>query len=390
MINNFTLAKRPKIVFGNDFDIDMNSDFKPYKNVLVVYGQNSIKDFGIYDQVISNLDGLNIFELSGVTPNPRLSIVKKGICMCKSNEIDLILAIGGGSVIDAAKAISIGAKSDFDVWDLITKKHPVTSSIDLATVITMIATGSETNDIFVILNDEIDLKRSLKHDLAYPKFAYMNPEFTTTVPLRHTISGIVDTISHIIEQRYNGHDIKIYDTQLDNYFKRTMEVGSVLINDLTNYQYRAEHMLLGMSAYNGDFRTILGGDWACHGLDYGLASRFDNFHGEGLSIIMPNWLVYIANNFKNLKPISDSFRYVFNLEGSDSEVVLEGSSCLRDYFSSIGAPKKLSDIGIYPNEDDIEIMVEKSQFMKPLGGTYPLNENDIRTIYKNICNLEGN
>lgn len=382
---NYVLNNRPKISFGNTALSNMTNDLVEYKNILLVYGQNSIKKNGVYDEVISKLTGKNIFELSGITPNPRLSRVEEGIELCRDNNIDLIIAVGGGSVIDCAKAISICVYNEEEAWDVITKKCSPKDKIDLATVLTMTATGSETNNIFVILNDKLNLKRSLQHCMASPKFAYLNPEYTLTIPKRHTINGIVDTISHLLEQRINNKGITIYNEILETYIKRMITLGELLVNDLNNYDLRYEHMTIAMNGYNGDFRAILGGDWACHGLDYGLASSFDNYHGEGLSIVTPVWINYLSDTKSDLTIVAMTMRNIFNLSGSDIEVVKEGSDKLKEYFSKIGAPTTLSQIGIEVTTQ-LPKMIEDAQFTKPLGGTYQLEPEDIKEIYMRILN----
>ncbi len=380
MFSNFELQTRPKILFGKEQIKNLSNELENYQNILLVYGKSSIKENGLYNIIIDQLKNKNIFELEGITPNPRLSSVQKGIQICKEHKIDFILAVGGGSVIDAAKAISIGAKSKSDIWDIITKKAEVNDKIDLGTVITMVATGSETNDIFVVYNDETNLKRSLKTKYAYPKIAIMDPTYTLTVCKRQTINGIVDVLSHLFEQYMNKEDDYIINEQIALYFKQMLKIGEELVNNLEDYNLRANHMYIAMMGYNGDYRTILTGDWACHGLDYGLASEFDNYHGEGLAIIMPNWLKYVYNKYPNKNKIIKQFiKDIYNTDDT-----LKGIKKLEDYFVKIGAPKyyyQILDQNKLIEDNTLNTMVQKAQFTKPLGQTIPLTEEDIKNIY---------
>ncbi|MFV0288841.1 MAG: iron-containing alcohol dehydrogenase [Mycoplasmatales bacterium] len=378
-MNNFILENRPKIFFGKNQIQNLEKEVLLYKNILLVYGQGSIKKNGIYSEVKNQLINKNIIDLPGITPNPRITDVKKGIKLCQEHDVDFILAIGGGSVIDCAKAIALGACHEENIWDIIVKKCEVNKALPLGTIPTMIATGSETNDIFVILNDEINLKRSLKTGYTYPKFTIMDPTYTLTINRRQTVNGIVDTLSHLLEQYINTDTNEIIDHQILTMFKDMLSIGEQLINNLDNYELRAKHMYLAMTGYNGDYRTIVGGDWACHGMDYGLASKFNNYHGEGLAIIMPNWLEYVSNNYDNTTKVKSLLQGAFGQ--SD---VFQNIMNFRNYLNKIGAPLKYSEI----QDKEIEItpeilteMIHKAQFTKPLGGTIPLTEADIKKIY---------
>lgn len=378
-MNNFILENRPKIFFGKNQIQNLEKEVLLYKNILLVYGQGSIKKNSIYSEVKNQLINKNIIDLPGITPNPRITDVKKGIKLCQEHDVDFILAIGGGSVIDCAKAIALGACHEENIWDIIVKKCEVNKALPLGTIPTMIATGSETNDIFVILNDEINLKRSLKTGYTYPKFTIMDPTYTLTINRRQTVNGIVDTLSHLLEQYINTDTNEIIDHQILTMFKDMLSIGEQLINNLDNYKLRAKHMYLAMTGYNGDYRTIVGGDWACHGMDYGLASKFNNYHGEGLAIIMPNWLEYVSNNYDNTTKVKSLLQGAFGQ--SD---VFQNIMNFRNYLNKIGAPLKYSEI----QDKEIEItpeilteMIHKAQFTKPLGGTIPLTEADIKKIY---------
>lgn len=388
MDNDFIIKPKPEIVFGRDSLEELKRLTKNYNNIMLVYGQHAIKNMGLYEMIVTQLDSVTLVELPGVTPNPRLSMVYTGIELVNKNNIDLILAVGGGSVIDCAKAIALGAHNlENDIWDIITKNLPTTGAIDIATIPTLVATGSETNDIFVIFNDEINLKRSLRNHFVTPKFSILNPMYTRCVNKRNTVNGIVDTLSHILEQAVNNKVDNLFNLQLAFYFKRLMEKGALLVDNMYDYDLRSEHMIIAMEAYNGDFRSKLGGDWACHGLDYGLASEFDNAHGEGLAIIIPNWLNYIANKYSDTYDLANFFRYAFDLDGEDYDVLIKASSALRTYFNRLNAPATFADINIDVDDEKIVVMAQKAMFINPLGNTFNLNQTDIVNIYK-LCQGE--
>lgn len=375
---NFDLETKPIINFGEDSLKSLNVD--KYENILILYGSDRIEKNGLLDEIEKKCKN-KIFRFNGITANPKLSDVEDAINLCCLKKIDLIIAVGGGSVIDAAKAISIGAKHKEKIWNVMIDKLEIFDKIDLVTIPTMIATGSETNDIFVILNDKLNIKRSLKSKYAYPICAILNPKYTLTINKRQTIAGIVDTMSHLLEQYFNNKNFEIINNVLITYLKRMIEIGPKLIDNLSDLNLREEHMYIAYSGYNGDYRTQVGGDWACHGLDYGLAGEFNNIHGEGLSIIMPKWIDYIASNFNEIKILTQLGYELFGIDDKDDIISSKKLAYkLQIFFESIGAPSILSDININTT-DKVDIMVEKSQFVKPLGATYNLTENDIKEIY---------
>lgn len=381
----FTLTNRPKIHFGENSVKEL--DTRAYENILIVYGSQRIEKNKMLEEIKTQIGNKKIKLFKGISPNPKLSEVELAIALCKEKNIDLIIAIGGGSVIDAAKAISIGAKNEHKIWDIITKKKEINEKIDLYTIPTMIATGSETNDIFVILNDELNVKRSLKTEYAYPVCALVDPKYTLTISKRQTIAGIVDAISHLLEQYVNDKNFTTINNVLITYLKRLIEIGPKLVENLDDLNLREEHMYIALMGYNGDYRTQVGGDWACHGLDYGLAGEFNTIHGEGLAVIMPHWIKYIGENFSNISKLKHLAHELFQIEEKDEKKATQKLAYeLQSFFKKIDAPNTFEDMNVNIKEK-IDIMVEKSQFVKPLGATYNLGEKDIKKIYESCLVL---
>ncbi len=377
---NFNQSFRPNTHFGVGTINKIESIANEYTKVLLVYGGESLKATGTHEKIIKQLTNVEVIEFAGITANPRLSDVRRAINVAKENNVDLIIAAGGGSVVDAAKAIAVGTKLEEDIWNAYSAKATMTEAIDILTVITNVATGSEANDISVLVNDELNLKRSIKTTLIYPKYAIMDPELTLTVGEYTTRYGLIDAFSHMMEQYFNPTDNHIIDRYIAGLMIDIVELAPKLLADLSNVELREQHMLLAYLAYNCDIRNMVGGDFACHGLDYGLASEFNTTHGAGLGIIMPNWMSYVAVH----KPekIVKFGREVFNLSGSDSEVAEMSSISLRTWLDSLNAAKTYSDLNVIIDTEALDQMVEKAKVSYPLGNYYGLDQDAIRKIFE--------
>ncbi len=377
---NFNQPFRPNTFFGVGTLNKIEGIVANYNKVMLVYGGHSLKATGTYDKIISQLSNVELVEYSGITANPRLSDVRRAIDVAKENDIELIIAAGGGSVIDAAKAIAVGARLQTDIWGAYSNKATISKAIDIMSIITNVATGSEANDVSVLVNDELNLKRSIKTSLIYPKFAIMDPELTLTVNEYTTKYGLIDAFSHMMEQYFNTIDNHIIDRYIAGLMVDIVDLAQKLLADLTNVELREQHMLLAYLAYNCDIRNMVGGDFACHGLDYGLASEFNTTHGAGLGIIMPNWMKYVANH----KPekIVKFGRIVFNLTGTDEEVAFAASTSLRTWLDSLNAAKTYSELNVIINSEALDQMVEKAKVSYPLGNYYGLDQDAIREIFE--------
>lgn len=377
---NFEQPFRPYTIYGPN-KIDELPNFIYDNKVLLMYGSGSIKRTGLYEQIVDLLTDIDFIEFGGITSNPKLSDIQAAIELCKVHNVDQIIAVGGGSVIDGAKAVAVGAKADVDIWDAYSNKYPITEAIDILTIVTNVATGSETNDISVLVNDQINLKRSIKSMYIYPKVAIMDPLLTLTVNKETTKYGIVDCFSHLLEQYFNVQNNEIVDSQIASYMRSIIDLGPKLLADLSNPELRDGHMYLSYMAYNCDIRNTVGGDFACHGLDYGLASVYDTTHGAGLAIITPNWMEYVTN-YKPSK-IAQFGRQVFGVEEQDDvKAAMLATSHLRSWLKQLNAVSHYSDINVEIDEQHLLEMIEKAKVSYPLGNYYQLDETAIREIYE--------
>ncbi len=377
---NFEQPFRPHTVYGEN-KVEELPNYLYGTKVLLMYGSGSIKHSGLYDRIIELLADTDYIEYGGITSNPKLSHIREAIELCKLNNVDQIIAVGGGSVIDGAKAVAVGAKIDVDIWQAYGNGYKISNATDLLTIVTNVATGSETNDVSVLVNDETNLKRSIKSPYIYPKVALMDPLLTLTVNEYTTRYGIVDCFSHLLEQYFNNVNNVIIDDQIAGYLRNIIDLGPKLLADLKNPELRDAHMYLSYVAYNCDIRNTVGGDFACHGLDYGLASVFDTTHGAGLAILTPNWMEYVTSH----KPqkIAKFGRDVFDIDNcSDLEAAKAATAGLRAWLKSLNAAKQYSDINVIIEEKKLLEMIEKSKVSYPLGNYYQLDEAAIREIYE--------
>lgn len=377
---NFTQSFRPLTIYGPN-KIDELPTYIYGNKVLLMYGSGSIKRTGLYDRIIDLLGTTDYIEFGGITSNPKLSDIRQAIELCKLSNVDQIIAVGGGSVIDGAKAVAIGSKIDVDIWEAYGNGYQVTDAVDVLTVVTNVATGSETNDISVVVNDQINLKRSVKSPHIYPKVAIMDPLLTLSVNEYTTRYGIVDCFSHLLEQYFNIQNNQIVDQQIVAYMRSIIELGPKLLANLNDPELRDGHMYLSYMAYNCDIRNTVGGDFACHGLDYGLSSVFNTTHGAGLGIITPNWMEYVAN-YKPEK-IASFARDVFDVkEANDYQAAVSATKQLRTWLASLNAARTFADINVQFDEEQLIEMIEKAKVSYPLGNYYQLDEVGIRTIYE--------
>ncbi|NOU75678.1 iron-containing alcohol dehydrogenase [Paenibacillus sp. LMG 31458] len=344
------------------------------KRVLLVYGGGSIKKNGVYDAVMEQLTHMQaeVFEMSGVEPNPRLNTVRKGIDICRDKQIELILAVGGGSVIDCVKAISVGVYYDGDVWDIVTRKAVPHKALPFGTVLTLAATGSEMNNISVITHWEKNEKRGWSSSFAYPAFSILDPTYTYSVPMDQTIYGIVDMMSHVLEQYFHRtENTPMIDRFMESVLLTVIEAAPKLLADLNSYEHRATIMYAGTTAFNGLLSSGTdGGDWASHQIEHGLSAVYDIPHGGGLGIVFPNWMKHCAEEDPSrMKKLAIAVFGIDPSDKTDHEIALEGIDALRSFWNSLGAPNRLGDYGI--DDSRIEELVHKS-FMKDKVGQYKM------------------
>ena len=389
-MNNFQYYTPTKVVFGKDTEKRAGELIKEQKGskVLVHYGTGSVKKSGLLDRVYAALDGegISYVSLGGAVPNPRLSLVYEGIELCKKEGVDFILAVGGGSAIDSAKAIALGTKYQGDVWDLYLKKASARDAIPLGVILTIAATGSEMSDSTVITNEEGWLKRGLHSDLIRPHFAIMNPELTYTLPEYQTMSGCTDILMHTME-RYFSHemDTDLVDGMAESLLKSVMRAAKVLLKDPKNYNARAEVLWAGSLSHNGLTGCGRAGDWACHQLEHELGGMFDVAHGAGLAAVWGSWARYVYKD-----DMARFAKFAVNVMGvpydyADPEkTVLEGIEAMENFFRTIHMPVSIRELGVELTDEQIKELAYKCTYMdqRTIGGIRKLGKVDIARIYE--------
>jgi alcohol dehydrogenase YqhD (iron-dependent ADH family) len=386
-MQNFTFKSPTKIIFGKDTENLLGKEVKQYSSkVLLCYGGGSIKKTGLYDKVINSLKDSNVdyVELSGIRPNPRLSLVYQGIKLCRENNINFILGVGGGSVIDTAKAIAVGVPYDGDVWDFYIGKEKVTKALPIGDILTIPATGTEASNSSVITKEEGLYKKGINSDLIRPVFSILNPELTYTLPAYQTACGACDMMAHIMERYFtNEPNVDLTDRLSEAALKTIINNTPLVLKDPENYNARAEIMWAGTLAHNGLMGTGRVEDWASHKIEHELSAIYDIAHGAGLSIVFPAWMKYVYKH--NIKRFVQFAVRVWDVNLSfDNEeaIALEGIRRITEFFKSIGLPVTLTDAGI--PQDRIEEMADKctSSDTKTWGNFVTLHKQDIINIYK--------
>jgi alcohol dehydrogenase len=382
-MNNFSFHNPVKLIFGKGQLEKLTEELPNYgKKVLVVYGGGSIKKNGLYDEVMSLLDklGMEVHELAGVEPNPRISTARKGAEICKEQGIDVLLAVGGGSVIDCTKLIACAAKYDGDAWDFVSKKASPKDGLPFGTVLTLAATGSEMNAGSVITNEETEEKYGWGSPFTFPKFSILDPTYTISVPRDQTVYGIVDMMSHIFEQYFNeATNTPVQDEMCEGVLRAIIENGPKLLEDLENYDLRATILIAGTLGLNNFLRLGYQGDWASHEIEHAISAVYDIPHAGGLAIIFPHWMRHNLDiNSERFARLAEKVFQV-NPDGKTTkEVALEGIDCLRLFWSSIGAPETLADYGI--DHSKIGIMAEKATINGNIGNFSNMNREDVEKV----------
>ena len=384
-MNDFTFHNPVKLVFGKGQLLKLKEELPSYgKKVLVVYGGGSIKRNGLYDELMTLLNeiGMEVHELAGVEPNPRVSTARRGAEICKEQGIDILLAVGGGSVIDCTKLIACAAKYDGDAWDFVSKKASPTEALPFGTVLTLAATGSEMNAGSVITNEDTEEKYGWGSPFTFPKFSILDPTYTMSVPKDQTIYGIVDMMSHIFEQYFNeATNTPVQDEMCEGVLRAIIENGPKLVEDLENYELRETILIAGTLGLNGFLRLGYVGDWATHEIEHAVSAVYDIPHAGGLAILFPNWMR--QNVSVNPARFAKLGMNVFGVNPSGKtteEVAYEGIEALRTFWSSIGAPETLAYYGI--DDSKIEIMAEKATINGTIGRFNKINKEDVEEILR--------
>lgn len=383
-MNSFTFYNPTQLVFGKDSIEKLPAMIKQFtegKTILLTYGGGSIKKTGLYERIIKLLEGYEVIELAGIEPNPRLSTVKKGVELVKQHAVDFILAVGGGSVIDGTKLIAAGSTIDEDPWKIVTREVIPASAVPFGTILTISATGSEMNAGSVITNWETNEKLGWGSPHVFPKFSLLNPELLYTLPRNQTVNGIVDSMSHLLEQYFNeAENSAIGDAMIAGVMKEIMSAGKVALQDPENYEARETLMLGATVALNGFMRMGYNGDWATHNIEHAVSAVHDIAHGAGLAILFPAWMTYVSE--RSPERFAKFAEDVFDIDHSlsEQEKINAGIQGIRDYWHSIGAPSRLSDFNIPAS--DFETFADKTLFNGPFGNFYQLDREDVIRIYQ--------
>ena len=379
-----------KVLFGKNTEDKVAELIKEFggKKVLIHYGGGSVIRSGLMQRVTDKLDaaGISYVKLGGAVPNPHLSLVYEGIELCKKEGIDFLLAVGGGSAIDSAKAIGYGVMNDGDVWDFYDYKRQVKGCMPLGVILTLAATGSEMSDSSVITKEEGLVKRGYSSDFGRPRFAILNPELTMTLPDYQTACGCTDIMMHTMERYFtNGGNMELTDSMAEALLRTVKENALILVRDPKNYDARAEVMWAGSLSHNGLTGCGNdGGDWMTHKLEHELGGLYDVAHGAGLAAIWGSWARYV---YKNCLPRFK--RFALNVmgvaaSGTNEEIALKGIEAMEDFYRAIKMPTNLRELGVNATEDDLKLMAHKCAVgvNGGKGSARFLKEEDMYEIYK--------
>lgn len=384
---NFNYSIPTKIFFGKGQIEVLGKEIKKYgSKVLLTYGGGSIKENGIYDKATEILreNDIEFWELSGIEPNPRITSVRDGIKICRENNIDFILAIGGGSTIDCSKAIATGYYYDGDPWDLVIEEAEITKALPIGTILTMAATGSEMNSGAVISNLETNQKLGFGHPSMAPKFSILDPTYTFTVPKNQTAAGVADIMSHTFENYFTKPEgAYLQDRLAEGVLKTCIKYGKIVVEDPENYEARANIMWASSLAINGILSYGKDTVWSVHPMEHELSAYYDITHGIGLAILTPPWMEYVLDDER----LDKFVEYGVNVWGIDEskdkyDIAREAIDNTREYFKSLGIPMRLKDVGI--GEENLEKMAKAAIKHKDgvVGNFKPLEYEDVLNIYK--------
>ncbi len=361
------------------------------KKALLHYGGGSVVRSGLLDRVKASLDaaGVAYAELGGVVPNPRISKVREGVELCRREGVDFLLAVGGGSVIDSAKAIAYGLAYDGDVWDFYARRATPKASYPVGCVLTLAATGSEMSDSSVISNEETGQKRGVNNDLCRCRFALLDPELTFTLPAYQTAAGCADILSHTLERYFSGEDtVEPTDSIAEGLMRAVIETAPRALKNPEDYDARAAIMWAGSLSHNGLTGCGRGGhgrggDWACHQLEHELSGMFDVTHGAGLAAIWEAWATYVMPFAP--KRFARFARNVMGVtEANDEAAARAGIAAYREFLRSIGMPVNLRELGLALTDEQLDKLAYNCSFegTRDIGSIRILKQEDMREVYR--------
>lgn len=390
-MEQFSYYTPTRVIFGKGVQSQVGEVIRSYgfQKILLHYGSGSIKKNGLYDQIVASLNesGIKFVELGGVQPNPKLSLSRRAAQLCIDEQVEMILAVGGGSVLDSAKSAAAGAANHCDPWDFSSGARKLEKSLPVGAVLTISAAGSEMSNSCVITNEDGWLKRGFSSDLNRPLFAIMNPELTYTVSPYQTACGITDIMMHTLERYFcMNSDVALTDRLAEGLLKSVVEAGSIAIENPTDYEARATLMWASSLSHNG--LTGNGRDYMmrCHQIEHELSGMYDRIaHGAGLAVIFPAWAKYIYRNEKALPRFCQYAARVWGIEMNfehPERTALQGIEATERFFKSIGMPVRLSELDV--DDSKLDEMAEKCTFFgrRVLKDYKPLDKKEIIEIYR--------
>lgn len=386
-MENFDFYSPTEFVFGKNTHLEAGSLVKKYggSRVLVHYGSESAKKSGLLDKVYESLEkeGLYFVSLGGVKPNPRDTLIYEGIELCRKENIDFILSVGGGSTIDSAKGISVGYYYDGDFWDFYVRKAEITKALPIGTILTIAAAGSEGSPSSVVTKEDGMLKRDIWSNLIRPKFSILNPDLTCTLPPYQTACGITDIMAHVFERYFTTSvEVECTDRLCEALLLTMIKEGPRVIEDPYNYEARANIMWAGTVAHNDIVGCGRNQDWNSHGLEHELSGLYDCAHGAGLAVIMPAWMEYVRNT--NLMRFCQMATRVWGIEmdfENPDVTAMAGINAFKQFLKNIGMPVTFEELGA--KEEDIPVLVDKLGIGESVrDGFKKLNKEDVTNIYK--------
>lgn len=383
-MENFVFHNPTKIVFGKGQVAQIGVETARIgKKALLLTGGASVRETGLYDKVLVSLNeaGVAVVEQSGIVPNPTIESVRKGAKLCKTKNVDIVLAVGGGSVIDAAKAIAGGAVYDGDPWDFFKRTGIVKSSLPVGAILTLSATGSEANGNTVISSPDTEEKRPLYSPEFFPRFSILDPTTTFTVPANQTVNGAIDILSHVFEQYFhNVSSTPLQDGIAEAIMRTVIDNAPVAMIEPDNYDARANLMWASTLALNGLLASGTKGDWASHMIAHELSAKYGLAHGAALAIVFPSWMQRVHS--VNLPKFAQFARNVWGLETPDTkELALGGIEATKQFFATtLGAKITLGEHGI--DHTRIDEMAESAMSLSKLGSLVTFEKNDLIEIYK--------
>jgi hypothetical protein len=383
-MENFEFSSPTKIIFGKRTEEHVGEEVKSYSSrILLIYGSGSIKKTGLYDRIVASLkrSRVEFVELAGVQPNPRLSLVEKGISICKKQGIGFVLAVGGGSVIDSAKAIGAGACYDGDVWDFFPPKKPVTKCLPIGVVLTIPAAGSEASQFAVITREDTQQKLPMQGEALRPRFAILNPELTFTLPAYQTACGCVDIMGHVIERYFTTvPNVDLTDRLCEAVLKTVITNAPAVLAEPQNYAARAEIMWAGTLAHNDLLSTGRIGDWSSHRIEHELSAIYDIAHAAGLAVIYPAWMKYSFK--KDIKRFVQFAVGVWDVDlpfESEERIALEGIRRMESFLKELGLAVRLKELNI--SGERFDEMAEKcAAFWSSMGNYQKLEKQVVKDI----------